>query len=140
VLKVVVDSNIWISALLVAGGKSRELVARFALGEFTVIYPNWLLDEIRNTLSKPRLAKRITADDISNIISLIEEQGILVEPSSLPTVSRDPNDDAFLACALQSQADYIVTGDGDLLVIGEYHGTKIIPVADFLEILTGGKS
>ncbi|CAN5715603.1 putative toxin-antitoxin system toxin component, PIN family [soil metagenome] len=135
-LTVIVDSNIWISALLVSSGKSRELVARLASGAFVLSYPTWLLDEIRKTSSKPRLSNRIQAADVANIISLIEEQGILVEPTCLPSVSRDPKDDVFLACALESHADFIVTGDDDLLVLGEYHGTQIVTVSRFLEILT----
>ncbi len=135
-LKVVIDSNIWISALLVAQGKSRELINQFDSGAFAVSYPAWLVVEIRKTASKPRLALRIRPDDLLNLIALIEQQGILVEPAYLAPVSRDPKDDVFLACALASRSDYLISGDEDLLVLDEYRGTKIVTVSQFLEILS----
>ncbi len=135
-LKAVIDSNIWISALLVAQGKSRELINQFDSGAFVVSYPAWLVDEIRKTASKPRLAIRIRPDDLLNLIALIEQQGILVEPALVVPVSRDPKDDVFLACALASRSDYLVSGDEDLLVLDEYRGTKIVTVSQFLEILS----
>ena len=135
-LKVVIDSNIWISALLVAQGKSRELINQFDSGAFVVSYPAWLVDEIRKSASKPRLNIRIRPDDLLNIIALIEQKGILVEPAQVVPISRDPKDDVFLACALASRADFLVSGDDDLLVLGEYRGTQIITVSRFLEILS----
>lgn len=135
-LKVVIDSNIWISALLVAQGKSRELINLFDSGAFVVSYPAWLVDEIRKTACKPRLAIRIRPNDLLNLIALIEQQGILVEPADVVPVSRDPKDDVFLACAHASRSDYLVSGDEDLLVLDEYLGTKIVTVSQFLEILS----
>ncbi len=135
-LKVVIDSNIWISLLLVAQGKSRELIKQFDSGAFVVSYPAWLVDEIRKTASKPRLAMRIRPEDLVNIILLIEQQGILIEPALVVPVSRDPKDDVFLACAHASRSDYLISGDEDLLVLDEYHGTKVVTVSQFLEILS----
>ena len=54
---------------------------------------------------------------------------------SLAGVSRDPKDDIFIACAVEGRADYIVTGDADLLVLNEYEGIKILRPRDFIEQL-----
>jgi uncharacterized protein len=126
VLRAVIDSNVWISALL-SRGKPRELVNYFERGSFTVIYPKWLIYELRKTSSKPRLSARIHPDDLHNLVMLIERIGVLIEPPQIPVVSRDPKDDVFLACAATSKSDFLVTGDDDLLCLHEHHSTQIIP-------------
>lgn len=133
-LTVVIDSNVWVSALLVPGNP-RLLINRFENGSFTIIYPRGLIDELQAVLLKPRLATRIRSNDLENLLQLIEQSGFLIEPESIPSVSRDPKDDIFLACAVASHADFLVTGDKDLLCIGEYHGTRIVTPKEFLEIL-----
>ena len=50
-------------------------------------------------------------------------------------ISRDPKDDIFLACAAASCADFLVSGDEDLLFLAEHHGTKIVTPSEFLQIL-----
>ncbi len=58
-----------------------------------------------------------------------------VELTEIPAVARDPKDDKFLATAAVAGADYLVTEDDDLLVLGEYQGVKIVKAAAFLRIL-----
>ncbi len=54
---------------------------------------------------------------------------------SLSGICRDPKDDKFIACAVDGNADYIVSGDADLLVLAEYRGVRIVQPAEFVEIL-----
>lgn len=105
---------------------------------FAFFYPKQLIAELRNAPSKPKLAAKITPAQVSRLIDLLERKGVHAEPEHIPPVSRDPKDDVFLACAAACTADFLVTGDDDLLSINEYRGTKIIKPSQFLDILTSG--
>jgi predicted nucleic acid-binding protein len=59
----------------------------------------------------------------------------VVEPQDVPSVSRDPADDKYLACAKLASADYLVTEDKDLLVLEEYEDSRICQSAEFIELL-----
>ena len=107
-------------------------------GLFIVVYPHALISELKNVPSKSRLARRIHLDDLEDLIRIIEEDGFLVEPKDIPELSRDPDDDVFLSCARASQADYLVTGDNDLLILKQHGNTKIVNPAEFLKILDTG--
>jgi len=135
-VKAVLDTNIWISALIAAGAPKKLVEAWLAEGSFILVYPRWLIDELQNVKSKPRLAARIHPADLQNLIALIEEDGFLVDPQHISAASRDPKDDVFLACAHASEAEYLVTGDNDLLCLSEHHGTKIVTPRQFLDFLT----
>jgi len=133
--KVVIDTNIWVSALIATGNPKKILDAWLIEGLFTVVYPQWLIDELRNTKSKPRLAARIHPDDLQGLILFIEEDGFLVNLEKVAAISRDPKDDPFLACAQAGDCDFIVTGDDDLLCLKTHGRTRIISAAEFLKIL-----
>lgn len=134
-LKAVIDTNVWISALISAGTPKKLIESWLIEGLFIVIYPQWLIDELRRAPSKRRLVARVHPDDLQNLIRFIEEDGFLIEPEHVLGVSRDPKDDMFLACAAASQSDFVVSGDKDLLCLGEYAGIKIVTPAQFLEVL-----
>jgi putative PIN family toxin of toxin-antitoxin system len=86
--------------------------------------------------SKQRLSARIRLEDIENVVALIKQDGLWIEPAYVPAVSPDPKDDVFLACAVTAKADFLITGDTrDLLPLNEHMGTKIITPAQFLQIL-----
>lgn len=99
---------------------------------FTVVYPFWLIDEIRKTWSKPSLAGRIRVDDLEQLIGFVEEGGFLIYAPYVPAVSRDPKDDPFLACVQGADCDYLVTGDLDLLTLKTYGRTHIVTPAEFV--------
>jgi uncharacterized protein len=133
--KAVVDTNVFVSALIQAGTPKNLVEAWLLEGLFVVVYPQWLIHELRRIPSKRRLSTRIQPADLQNLISLIEEDGFLVEPEHVPRISRDAKDDVFLACALAAQAEFLVTGDRDLLCLGEYKGVRILSPAQFLKLL-----
>jgi putative PIN family toxin of toxin-antitoxin system len=135
VLKVVIDTNIWVSSLLASGNPKKIVEAWLIDGLFTIVYPQWLIDELEKIPSKPRLAARIHPDDVKRLINFIEEDGFLIDTKYVPAISRDPNDDPFLACAQAAECDYVVTGDNDLLCLQTHGRTQIISPADFLSIL-----
>lgn len=134
-LKIVVDANIFISASM-NPGKPEELVRRWLQGEFHLLYPHKLIEELRRAPYKRRLVGKLLPADVDYLISVIEQQGIFVDQvGTIPTVCKDTPDNFYLACAAAASADYLVTGDGGILDVGEYLGTKIVTVAQFLTLL-----
>lgn len=112
-LRVVVDTNIWIRALLGGPGTLPVLVA-FQEGKFTVIISDPLLEELREVAQRPRLKKRIAPVDASELMEILAWDGELVELQTIPPRCRDPKDHPVLATAIDGKADVIITADDDL--------------------------
>ena len=141
-MRVLVDTNVLISFLLSPGegGAIRAIFRAYLNDQFTLLMPEWLVDELLSSVrDKPRLAKRITAEQLNRFIALIAqlaEQVAKIE-TPIPAVTRDPDDDYVLAYALVGAADYLVTGDRDLLVLkDQIAGLTILTPAEFAALLT----
>lgn len=127
----VVDTNVLVSAFLWKGkpGRVLELAAE---GEIHLITSRPLLDELRETLSKPRLARYVSATGLLPVEMLQHYRRLatLVHARALAQrVSRDVDDDTVLACALAGRAGLIVSGDDDLLSLRSFSGIPIVAVA-----------
>jgi putative PIN family toxin of toxin-antitoxin system len=95
--------------------------------------------EVLEALHRPGLRAKfpqIGQLDVTRIITLCA-QAQVIEPSYVPSVARDPDDDKFLACARSAAADYLVTEDKDLLVLESYKGSRICQTAGFISLLEG---
>ena len=134
-LKVVVDTNVWVSSLY-SDGKPRRIRERFEQGQFQLFFAKELLAECQEVLTRQKFAHRITPQQTERLLEIIRKRAVFVRlPSTIPTISADPDDDAFLLCAQIANCDYIVSGDPDLLDLLEHGQTKIVLPAQFLEIL-----
>jgi len=112
-LRIVIDTNIWIRALL--GGRVTLPVLRaWQAGKFQVIVSQPLLDELDKVWQRPRLKNRIHAESAKTLLEQLNWRGILVELTSIPPRCRDPKDHPVLATAIDGRADAIVSGDADL--------------------------
>ncbi len=134
-LKAVVDANVWISGLIVSQGQPGKVIDLFRAGAFAVCFSVDLLDELQEVLKRPKIAARIDELDGVQLIELIKSQAIVALVEAVPAVSRDPKDDAYLACAAAVDADVLITGDQDLLVLKTHGRTRILTPAEFLIIL-----
>lgn len=112
-LRIVVDNNIWVRTLW---GGPASLPVLIALRErrFRAIVSQALVEELQDVVSRPRLKRRITSQDIDDLLELLEQNGELVELSTVPPCCRDPKDEPVLATAIDGRADAIVSGDSDL--------------------------
>jgi predicted nucleic acid-binding protein len=70
------------------------------------------------------------------LADLLSRAQVVPGQLSLPGVTRDPKDDAVVACAVEGEADYIVSGGQDLLTLGEFRGIRVVTSREFVEILT----
>ncbi|MEG4350624.1 putative toxin-antitoxin system toxin component, PIN family [Microcoleus sp. LAD1_D5] len=134
-MKVVLDTNIFISGWLWGGRPDRVLkLAEVYL--ITVCASEELLDEMQSTLSQDKFLSKLQALRV-NLNDLMSGTRELVEIYPISTINvpelRDANDNMVLATALAADADAIVTGDLDLLVLQEYEGIPIVTAREFLE-------
>ena len=137
-MRVLLDANILISYLLNRRADSpiTRIVEAGILGEFTLLLAEALLDECSAKVAgKPYLAKRITPVEMKQFTAILLEHSetipIITEP--IPAVTRDPKDDYLLAYAMVGEADYLVTGDDDLLVLRPVKGLDICRPREFVE-------
>lgn len=136
-MRVLFDTNVLVAAFLTEG-LCWKLLIRANRKEFSLFTCPYILTELKKTLSSkfdfsmPEVRK--VASLIKEIAEVVEyeKQGIKVEG-----VCRDEKDDAVLASALASKADYLVTGDMDLLTLKQYKAIKIISPRDFELLLIG---
>lgn len=136
-LVVVFDTQLFLRAAI----NPRSLPSRllFEFGErYLLAFSKEVRAEIEDVLNRTELRSKfpaLTDERVTQILALIDS-GRLVTLDEIPSVCRDPKDDIFLATAVESQADYLVSEDKDLLVIQDYQGTKVLNALEFLRALT----
>ena len=131
-IRVVLDTNTLISALLFSGTASR-LAPLWQSRRITVLVSKEILQEYLRVLAYPKFQ---LGDH--EIRALVEEELLPFAETirvrrRLAVVRRDPEDDKFLECAVAGRAEYLVTGDRDLRELGSYRGITILTVGEFLE-------
>lgn len=135
-MKVLLDTNIWISGLL-WGGNPRKIL-QLAQHEQIVIYSSKaLVNELQATLAYPKLQRRlekleITAEELVAEVCRIIQVCEPISRLSIPEL-RDLKDKIVLETALSVPVEVIITGDEDLLVLGQFHDILILTTAQFLE-------
>lgn len=129
-IRVVADTNIYVSALMFGGLPGTFLDLAF-LESFTLVASAALLDELEEKLW---LKFGVSSDDAAAIRAKLEGIARMVQPDQLLNVVQDdPDDNRVLECAWTGRADYIVSGDRHLLKIGSYEGIPIVTVRQFLD-------
>jgi uncharacterized protein len=140
-IRAVIDTNLFISGLLAGQGPTSKLQDLWASEVFELAVSEEILQEIKKTLQKPYLHKMlfIFEGEEDEIIELIRGKAHIVTQDFYKTdrITSDPTDNKFLACALEAQADYIVSGDNHLLSIKHYHGIQIVDAKTFIKIVRG---
>ena len=131
--KVVIDTNIWVSFLLQSN--FREIDFKIISGEIKLLFSPELLEELLDVIHRPRLKKHFSENIIDRLLNLLNNHADFVTVSSNLKLCRDPKDDFLLSLAHDAKADYLITGDDDLLTIGKINDTEIISISQFLESL-----
>jgi putative PIN family toxin of toxin-antitoxin system len=135
--RAVFDTNLLISYLLVHRPPIATLIdEHLAQERFTLVTAPVLLEELARVLRYPRLHRYYDAATRDRFVALIAAVSEVVElPGEIPPISRDPDDDRVIACAVVGRADVIVSGDKDLLALGQVGRIPILTAAAFLERL-----
>ena len=128
-MRAVFDTNVLIAAFLTEGLCSGLLI-RARKQAFNLVLCDDIIREFEGILIKKF---KLTSTDISEISAIVSEaaSGILHKLNPIPNICRDPNDDMMIACAIDATADYIVTGDEDLLTLKRYKDIIIMNPRNF---------
>ena len=137
-MRLVLDTNVVVAGLLWRG--TPRTLMELAFDDAVMFYSSQaLVDELRNTLAYRKFTARIeryqtSADALTAQYAALVS---LVTPAAItPTVLRDPDDDAVLACALAARADLVVSGDADLLVLKQFQDMRIVTAAQAVRSIT----
>jgi uncharacterized protein len=136
-MKIVLDTNVLISAI-VFGGKSRKILEAVIRGELMFFLSEDILDELGAVLQRPKFG--FPAEVIRTTFSELHTIGTIVTPSKrIFEIQEDPDDNRIVECAVEGSANYIVSGDTHLLNLREYQSIRIVSPDEYLVILSESK-
>ena len=129
-VKVIVDTNLWISWLIKKDFKKFDklLISK----KVKLIFSIELLNEFIEVSNRPKLKKYFDKEDINILLQLIDEVAYFIDVKSSIKICRDEKDNFLLSLAIDSKADYLVTGDNDLLELKKIKGTHIVSINEFM--------
>ena len=137
-VRVVIDTNSLVSAILSHRGNCARIVNLFREDRIEVAISNGILEEMERVLHYPKIRKRHgwNPEQIHLFLKEFERFCVSVSPPIRDSVilEKDPSDDKYILCAMASQASYIVTGDKTLLELAQYEGIQIVSPKKFLEL------
>ena len=128
-MRVVFDTNIFISALILPGSRAQEALARIVEGTDRLILSAPILDELLGVLARKFSRDR---EELARVAVWLGELAEWVHPAQHLSVVADEADNRILECALAGEAEVIVTGDKDLLQLGSFEGVSIVTLRDYL--------
>lgn len=132
-MKAVLDTNVIISALGWQG-RPQDIFNAFIDGKFDLVITPSILNEIDTVLKRSKF-DFIPQAQKDELLLLLSELAEIVIPVEKINACRDKNDNKFLEAAVKSSAEFIVSGDNDLLEMKEFRGTKIVSVDEFCKLL-----
>ena len=140
-VKVVIDTNVWVSSLLTPTGYPAKLRKKWEEGKFKLVVSDPLMDEFIDVLSRPRIRNKygIEQDMILELFLLIEQRADHVSVSGEISLCRDKDDDLIIETALKGEAAYLVTRDDDVktdarvISFLKEHDITVLSVAEFLK-------
>jgi uncharacterized protein len=139
--RVVIDTNLFVSGAISPRGLPHQLLQAWRTGVFTLLISAEQRGEVQEVLSRPEIARRYNLSDEAkaHLLFLIDTLALQAPlRQRLPIHVRDPKDDHLLAAALGGKADYLVTGDADLLTLDrdpKLPNLRILSVRSFLDLL-----
>ena len=129
-IKIIIDTNLWISFLI--GKQLANLKDLIVEQMIELVVSEQFLEEITIVTQKPKLQKYFPQEKVQELIKFLKIAGVCVEIKSEVFICRDAKDNYLLALARDSQANFLITGDEDLLILKQFEQTEIITYSDFL--------
>jgi len=136
--KVVLDTNVLVSGLIVSQGPSAQILDATQKGELETIISNSLLQELSEVIARPHIVRKYpkVAEHAERVIDYLRTHSTIVEGKpSQQIIKDDPDDDFVIACAIDGKADYIISGDLHLLALAQYDKIKILSPRQFVETI-----
>lgn len=131
-MRVVFDTNIYVSAFAIPGGDAEEAFRHAVHGTFELLISVPILTETARVL---QTKFDWSSERVQQLILYLSQTATLVEATPRLHILHDEPDNRILECALESHADYIVTGDRHLLGLAQHETTRVIKLAEFLALL-----
>ncbi|MCD6247955.1 MAG: putative toxin-antitoxin system toxin component, PIN family [Hadesarchaea archaeon] len=137
-LRIVVDTNVFISSLI-RGGKPRQLIFKIDGVNVKLVSSEPLLKELVSILAKDKIRRYVSRRDVEEFLKYLGKRMVLVEiKSGFKVVKDDPKDDVVLNTAYSAKADYIVSGDKHLTSLRRFKSIKVVTANEMLKILGRG--
>ena len=130
-IKVIIDTNLWISFLISKNYKQLDEI--ILERNCTLVFSEELMDEFLSVIKRPKLRKFFTQEDTEGLIETIEDFANFFKIISKVEACRDVKDNFLLSLAKDSNANFLITGDNDLLELDFFEKTRIITITDFLK-------
>ncbi|MGL4595130.1 MAG: putative toxin-antitoxin system toxin component, PIN family [Thermoguttaceae bacterium] len=127
--RLVVDTNIWVSLLM--SKKLRRLLPLLFSDDVELLFSAELLHELKMVLGRPKLQKYYDLLKAEELLEQLHKASEFIDLSEKVQICRDPNDDFLLSLCKAGGADFLVTGEKDLLEIGQYGETQIVTISQF---------
>jgi uncharacterized protein len=130
--RLIIDTNVLISALLSPLGTPRRLLNTLAAENATLLFSDATFAELVSRLARPKFDRYRTHEQMEVFLDWLTELGEWISPNLEAEVCRDSDDDKFLSLALSGEAVCLITGDDDLLALHPFEGISILSPAEFL--------
>lgn len=137
-IRAVLDANVFVSAVLSSKGVPAQILTAWRANRFHLVTSEAILQEIDRVLHYPKIGERHrwTKDEIKVFVGDLARLAIRASGErTLRVISRDPSDNRYLECAIQGDAEYLVSGDQHLLQLGAYQKIRIVTPRDFLDVV-----
>lgn len=136
-LKIVIDTNVLVSALI-KPGSSPELIILMILNDQVGLYiSSDIFQEYRKVMSRGKFGKYLNSKSIKSFLTEIKRRAVEISPQvAVQVVKEDPADNKFLECALEAKADFFITGNKRHFPFKKFHETRIVTPAEFLSMIT----
>ena len=128
-MKVVFDTNVFVSAFTLPGGSGDQALHRIIAGEDSLAFSKPILDELLSVLARKFSRDR---EELARVANFLADIGEIVEGAEPLAVLADEPDNRILECALAANAPLIVTGDRAMLALGEYQGVRVVSLRTYL--------
>lgn len=129
--RLVLDTNIFIFFLI--SDSFHKLEKRIKNKEITLLFSEELLSEFIQVVSRPKFRKYFSENDVTNLLNDLHQYSDLIEVRSSVNVCRDKKDNFLLALCSDGKADFLITGDEDLLILKKFKKTSILKISDYLK-------
>ncbi|RIK46978.1 MAG: putative toxin-antitoxin system toxin component, PIN family [Chloroflexi bacterium] len=140
-IRVVLDTNILASGALLQNSVPGAILRRCRSPQITLIISEVILDELSRTLEKPYFTRSIRDGRRVRLLRYLRMLSEVVDPEPpASVVATHPEDDLILATAVAGRAQFLVTGDRQLLALGRYREVRIVTAGEFLAVLAIGET
>ena len=131
VSRIIIDTNLLISFLITKNFTRLDEI--IFSKKCVLIFSQELLEEFLTVAKRPKFRRFFSSSEIEEILETIQEYAEFIEVTSKTEVCKDPKDNFLLSLSLDGNADFLLTGDNDLLILTKFRKTSIVTISDFLD-------